>query len=256
VQQNPWQAMTTMARVIYALMLRETKTRYGRLQIGYLWAFVEPILFITVLGLVFTYLRLREQFLLTGFVPFFLFRDIVVQTMMAVKQNLQLLYFPQVQVFDLGISRTLLELSTFVIVFTTLTFAISFTEVEVVVIDDILQMLLATCLIAAFAYGTGTVFGALIPLFPSLQFMVQVAYLRPMLFMSGVFYTIEMIPEPARVYAAWNPMLQLIELMRSAYFPGYDSEYVDFSYLIPVIVATVLIGLLTQRALRRYAFQA
>jgi capsular polysaccharide transport system permease protein len=245
--------MTTMARVIYALMLRETKTRYGRLQIGYLWAFVEPILFITVLGLVFTYLRLRDtaglplvQFLLTGFVPFFLFRDIVVQTMMAVRQNQQLLYFPQVQVFDLGIARTLLELSTFLVVFTTLTFAISFTEVEVVVIDDILQMLFAACLIAAFAYGTGTAFGALITLFPSIQFMVQVAYL----------YTIEMIPEPARVYAAWNPMLQLIELMRSAYFPGYDSEYVDFSYLIPVIVATVLIGLLTQRALRRYAFQA
>ena len=92
------ESLVTMFRVIFALMLRETKTRYGRLQIGYLWAFIEPVLFISLLGLVFTYLRMRDsaglplvQFLMTGFIPFSLFRDILMQNMTAIRQNQSLL---------------------------------------------------------------------------------------------------------------------------------------------------------------------
>jgi capsular polysaccharide transport system permease protein len=262
--QNSYKsAVLTMMRVVYALMLRETKTRYGRLQIGYLWAFLEPIMIVAVLGLIFTYMRMRHsmglpliQFLMTGYISFMLFRDVLLQTMLAIRPNLQLLYFPQVQLFDLGAARALLELSTFLIVFPILTLLIAFTEVEVVAaVDDPLRMLLATCMIVAFAYGVGTGLGALMPLFPSLQVLVPTTYIRPMFFLSGVFFTIEMIPENVRPYALLNPMMQLIELMRSAYFPQYESEYVDYPYLIGIILTTVLIGLLMQRALRRHAFR-
>ena len=37
-----------MARVIFALMIRESQSRYGHLKIGYLWVLLEPLLFITV----------------------------------------------------------------------------------------------------------------------------------------------------------------------------------------------------------------
>jgi capsular polysaccharide transport system permease protein len=261
VQARVKDSIITMMRVIFAMVLRETKTRYGRLQIGYLWAFIEPILFITVIGLVFTYIRMKDsaglpliQFLTTGFVPFMLFRDIVTQTMMAVRQNQQLLYFPQVQAFDIGIARTVLEFSTFLVVFSILTFAIAYTGIEVVLVEDPLRVLLAVTMIVAYAFGVGTALGALIPLFPSLQLLVQVGYIRPMFFLSGVFFTIEMIPDDVKPYAALNPMLQLIELLRSAYFKGYESEYVQYPYLISIILLTLLFGLLLQRALRRYAF--
>ena len=251
-----------MARVIHALMLRETKTRYGRLQLGYLWAFMEPVLIVGVLGLIFTYTRMGStmglpliQFLMTGFITFMLFRDVLTQTMLAVRPNLQLLYFPQVQIFDLGAARALLELCTFMIVFSILLLLLAFTEIEVVIIKDPLGMLTAILMIVVYAYGIGTALGALIPLFPSLQFLVQAVYLRPMFFLSGVFFTIDMLPESVRPYALLNPMLQLIELLRAAYFPGYESTHVSYPYLISVILGTVFIGLLMQRALRRYAFQ-
>lgn len=254
-------ALKTMGRVIFALMLRETKTRYGRLQIGYLWAFIEPILFITVLGLIFKYLRLHDsmgmplfQFLLTGFIPFMLFRDIVMQGMMSIRQNQQLLYFPQVQVFDLGAARTLLETVTFLIVFPTLALLIGFLGFEPVVVEDPLRILFAVFLIMIYSYGLGIAFGALIPLFPSTQFLVSAVIMRPMFFLSGVFFTIEVIPEELRQYAALNPMLQLIELVRSAYFPGYESAYIDYPYLVGCILLTLFTGLLMQRALRRHAF--
>lgn len=195
------------------------------------------------------------QFLVTGFIPFMLFRDTLTQSMSAIRRNLQLLYFPQVQVFDLFTARALLEFSTTLIVFSILIFLISFIGFEEVVIQDPMKIFLGLIMISIYGFGIGVGLGALVPLFPSLQLLVSSVYLRPTFFLSGVFFTIEMIPEQMRSYAAYNPMLQLIEFIRSAYFPFYESNYVNFSYLIPVILITLLIGLLLQRALRRHAFR-
>lgn len=254
-------AVRTMLRVIFALVLRETYTRYGRLQIGYLWAFIEPIVFIAVLGFIFKYFRLHDsmgmplfQFLLTGYIPFMLFRDITMQAMMSIRHNQQLLYFPQVQVFDLGAARAVLETATFLIVFPLLALLIGFFELEPVSVEDPARVLLATGMITVYSFGLGITFGALQPLFPSTQFIVSSVFMRPMFFLSGVFFTIEIIPESLRPYAMLNPMLQLIELLRSAYFPDYESRYVHYPYLIGCVLVTLLAGLLVQRALRRYAF--
>ena len=111
-------------------------------------------------------------------------------------------------------------------------------------------------MIASFAYGLGTTFGALLPLFPSLQFLVQMILLRPMFLISGVFFSIEMIPENIRPYALLNPMLQLIEMLRSSYSPVYDSSYINYPYVTVTVLLAVFIGLLTQRALRRHALQS
>ena len=251
-----------MARVNHAMMLRETKTRYGRLQIGYVWALLEPILVVAVLSLVFKYIRMRDipgmplfQFLVTGYIPFMLFRDTLMQSMSAIRRNMQLLYFPQVQVLDLFTARTLLEFSTTLIVFPLLIYLISFTGFEEVAIQSPMNIFLGLIMLSIYGFGIGVGLGALVPLFPSLQILVSSVYLRPMFFLSGVFFTVDMVPEQVRSYAAYNPMLQLIEFIRSAYFPSYESKYVNFPYLIPVILITLLIGLLLQRALRRHAFR-
>ena len=110
-------------------------------------------------------------------------------------------------------------------------------------------------MISIFGFGIGIGLGALVPLFPSLQIMVQSVYLRPLFFLSGVFFTIDMIPEAVRPYARLNPILQIIEYIRSSYFVTYESSYVDFNYLFFTILGTLLVGLLLQRAFRRYAYR-
>ena len=40
------EALITQARVVGALILRETRVRYGRSQLGYLWAFTSPIMYV------------------------------------------------------------------------------------------------------------------------------------------------------------------------------------------------------------------
>lgn len=115
-QTTPVDSVKIMARVIFALMIRESQSRYGHLKIGYLWVLLEPLLFITVLIFMFTYRTNLSPpgmslvlFFTTGLIPYSLFRDILSRTMQAVKSNCQLLAYPQVQIFDLCTARAMFE---------------------------------------------------------------------------------------------------------------------------------------------------
>ena len=262
VYTTPREAIRNMGRVFFALILREAATRYGKIKIGYVWAFLEPMLFIAALAIIFSYGRALQSgdmpqilFYTTGILPFFLFRDIVTRTMTAIQGNYQLLTFPQVQVFDLIIARALLEIATFFIVFTVLVGTIALLNIEPVHIDDPLRMLEAITLISLLGLGFGAAMASLVPLFPTLQFLINSVLLRPLFFVSGIFFTADIIPNSIRHYVLYNPLLQLGELFRSAFFTGFESEYVEMPYLVGFTLVTLFLGLLLQRALKRHAMR-
>ena len=68
-------------RVIHALIIRETRTRFGDSKLGYGWALLEPILHITMLSLVFAVLMrgrppIGDEFFIfyfTGIIPYHMF---------------------------------------------------------------------------------------------------------------------------------------------------------------------------------------
>jgi capsular polysaccharide transport system permease protein len=68
-------------RVIYALILRETRTRLADSKLGYGWALIEPVLHIVVLSLVFAVMMrgrppIGDKFFIfyyTGIIPYHLF---------------------------------------------------------------------------------------------------------------------------------------------------------------------------------------
>ncbi len=263
VDSNISGAIIVMTRVIYALILRETKTRYGRLKIGYLWAFLEPMLFISILSLISIYTgRLSSSeiplllFYVTGLLPFFLFRDVTTFTMVAVKQNMPLLYYPQVQIFDLCAARAILCLCTFIIVFSLLITIIGLSGLEQIRIENPLMLIQLTIYITLMGFGCGTAIGALIPLFPSIEFLSRSLFVQPLFWVSGIFFTVDIIPENIRRYALLNPLLHLVEAFRSAFFYEFESQYINQLYIFSATLIVVFFGLLMQRVFRRYAFEA
>jgi len=121
-----YRAIQTQARVIWALMLRETLSRYGDYKIGFLWAFIEPLLTVLVLVAIFSAIRNDNpggmpliQFMLLGIVSFSIFKDPLMQMTGAISQNKSLLAFPQVTTFDVLISRAFMEvaIAAFVLAF-------------------------------------------------------------------------------------------------------------------------------------------
>lgn len=251
------QSITTHARVIHALILREMRTRFGRAQLGYIWALIEPTLYV-LLFLVLYELRGGKTasgmpialFLLTGAIPFIMFRDSMIRSMSAIQSNRPLLTFPQVAPIDLILGRVLLEIATTLVAFFLLILAISATFGSVKIADP-LSVLAWLLVLGLLGFGAGAAFGALAPLFPSIQQLVPSILVRPLFFISGIFFTAEMIPENLRQYAMLNPLLNLIELIRSAFFHGFDSPHADVGYVVFFTLILVCAGLAIQRALSK-----
>jgi capsular polysaccharide transport system permease protein len=67
---------------------------------------------------------------------------------------------------------------------------------------------------------------------------------------SGVMFVPDSLPEVARYYLSFNPVLQAIEWMRSAYYDGYGSLVLDKTYLIAWAACTIFSGFALERLIR------
>src|SRR5580700_3508931 len=119
-----YKRLRTQGRVIRALIIRETRTRFGDSKLGYGWALLEPILHIALLSVAFSVLMhgqppLGSHFFLfyfTGLVPYHIFVHTSSGMAHAIIGNGALLQLPLVTTFDVIAARGLLEIITDVIV--------------------------------------------------------------------------------------------------------------------------------------------
>ena len=246
------------ARVIHALILREANVKFARHRLGYLWAFVEPVAYVAAFTLILS-LGGRSlpsgmpavPFFITGVIPFFLFREVAGATLSGVTANKALLVYPQVSAFDVMIARALLDIATTIVVFAMLLAAVTALGIDVRIERPIeaFGWLIAMGLAG---FGFGAACGALEPLFPAVQRIVPAVILRPLFWISGVFFTSDMLPVTLRDMALLNPLLHMTDLMRSAFFHEYDSQYASPSHALVALLVVVFIACLLHRALRRH----
>ena len=252
-------ALRTQVRVIHALVLRETRTRYGEHKVGFLWAFAEPIAMIAIISTFFMAMHNDEisgmplvAFMITGFVPFTIFRDIMQQMQGAIGQNKMLLAFPQVTTFDVILARGVLEFAVLMCVFGALLLGASLMGFEVRC-ENPLGVLAVCVLLAMMGTGWGFALASITPLVPSARQIVIVVLGRPLFYASGLFYTAEAVPSPVRDWLLYNPLLHLIELGRSAFFVEFESAYASWTYATLWTFGMLVFGLLVHQSLRKRA---
>ncbi len=114
-------------RVLYALLIREILTRYGRHNIGFLWLFVEPMIFTLGVTALWTATKSAHgsslpivAFALTGYSSVLLWRNMPGRCIGALWVNLSLLYHRNIKVLDIYLARLLLEFGGATISFATL----------------------------------------------------------------------------------------------------------------------------------------
>src|SRR5512139_3637515 len=102
---NSWRIQR---RVLGALLMREILTRYGRHNIGFLWLFVEPMLFTTGVTTLWTLTKSVHgsslpivAFALTGYSSVLLWRNMPARCINAIYPNLSLMYHRNVRVIDI-----------------------------------------------------------------------------------------------------------------------------------------------------------
>jgi capsular polysaccharide transport system permease protein len=255
-------ALKIQSRVIHALILRETRTRFDRNKLGYLWALFEPVSFILVLVAMFSAMGKGSPigtdqdlplFFLTGMIPWLFFSNTVNATMAGIEGNRALLAYPQVKPFDVLLARALLEFATLTVVFVFLLLMFAYFGIYRS-IDSFLGLFAAVVSLWLFAIGVGCFNATVILFIPSYKQTYAVIQ-RPFFFVSGIFFTVDSLPEAVRWIALYNPILHAIEWFRSAYFQSYESAYLDIQYLWSFVLIGLAVGLASLHKNREYARQ-
>jgi ABC-type polysaccharide/polyol phosphate export permease/Flp pilus assembly protein TadD len=245
-------------RVIYALILRETRTRFGDQTLGYGWALLEPILHIMMLSLVFAVLMhgrppIGTQFFIfyyTGIIPYHIFVHSSSAMTYAVTANGALLQLPPIGIFDVIVARGLLEFITDIVVAAIL--LAGFGAIGLGALPyDFAGIAAATAAVWVLGCGFGFINAVVNAFFKSWD-KVWAQLVRLLYFGSGIFYVPGMMPDWIRDRLAWNPVLQGVDWFRAAFFVDYTPHWLDRSYLVAVAGAVLLAGLTLERALRRH----
>ena len=250
------ESLRIQGRVLVAIMLREARTRYGRMKVGYLWALVEPAMHIAMFSVLFStrfvVVPLGDSvilFLATGFLVFFAFRNVLSRTSGAYGSNEALLSFPIVRVMDVFLGRALLELATSIMVLFLILGGLVLTGVAPLP-HDVLKMLIAVFSLFAVGIGVGIVVGIVGEFWATLSSLMTVP-LRLLYFASGLFFLPDSMPPAVRDIFVWNPVLHAVTLFREGYYHGYQSHLLDEGYLVMWAVGSVLCGLVVEKVARK-----
>lgn len=241
--------------VIFALFVRELKTRFGQYRLGYFWAVLEPLLHIAVLLAIFGLRPKRlipnmdfPVFLLTGLVPFFMFRNIVRQVMCAAEANKGLFNYRQVKPIDAMIARLMLEGIIFLFVYILLIFGAGWLGYDVRIRDP-LGLIAIYALLYLFSFGIGVIACVVSTLYNESKKFIPII-LRPLYFLSGIFFSISMIPQKYWHYFLWNPLLHFIELSRMSFFASFNTPAGSINYIAFCTLAALILGLSLYRIKR------
>ena len=247
---KPRGGLEVMYSSIRALLLRELQTRFGQYRLGYFWVFLEPLLTIGVMVLVFGAIRDRVApgmdyvlFLVNGIIPFYMFRTGIMQAMNAVQSNKGLFSYRPVKPIDAVIARNILELLLKFIAYVSFSaaliwfgFHISFAAIP--------QLLMYWILLVIFMFACSLVFVVIADFSKEIQKILMVIFLI-MYLLSGILYSIHIIPMPYREYLLWNPLIHIFENMRHAVAPTYALvPGISLGYFMEWLIGTLFFGLL------------
>jgi len=239
--------------VIYALLLREIASRFGKSRGGYFWVLVEPVAHFVFPILVMGFIRQivlpgvdYPVFLVYGFMPFLLFKAICVQTMEGTRANRGLLSYRQVLLMDVFIAKALaycvIQAIVFGIVFTGL--AMLGFDVRPSLPIELGAVLMLT---VTLAFGLGLLFAAITSLAPDARSLIRLLFL-PLYFMSGVLFPITRFPDEWVRWMALNPVLHLVELSRTVGLAHYEPmRYLSLTYPVALAAISLFIGLALYR---------
>jgi len=250
------QRLAAQGRIILALMIRDVQTRFFGHALGFVLAIAWPVSHIFIVlainsaaGRAPPYGDDPALFFATGLLPFMCFNYMSRFTMLGVLQNKPLLGYPRVKVADVLIARSVVEVlnAAVVIIATMVILTAMGVDVRPPRPNEAMYSLLA-CMGLGLGFGVfNGVIAGIFPFWVTVFALVQIV----MWFASGVILVPDELPEVARWWLSWNPVLIGVEWMRSAYYDGYGiGELLDKRYMLSFVFASIFLGLGLERAVR------
>lgn len=243
-----WFQLRLQLRVIWALMLRETVTRFGREGLGMLWMIAEPAMFVVGVMIIFSFIENNypydispAEWMAVGYPTVLLWRNGTNRVTGAININRALLHHQPIRPMDIIYSRILLEFSSAVAVFLFL-FPIFIIVGICHIPANILVMELGYLMVVWFSFSFVLIMAGLAELSETIEKTSHII-LYLMLPFSGVFIPTFIIPEPYRGYLLYFPLIDAIDYFHHGYFGSSVPSYYHIRYAIFALTCMTLFGL-------------
>jgi ABC-2 type transport system permease protein/capsular polysaccharide transport system permease protein len=254
-------SLRVQRRVVFALLMREVVTRFGRHNLGFLWLFIEPMIF--TLGVTALWTATRSihgsnlpivAFAVTGYSSVLLWRNMPSRCIGALEPNRTLLHHRSVKLLDVYLARLLLEVAGASMSFVVLT--LFFVGIGWMAMpQDVLKIIAAWLLLIWFGFSLAILLATFAE-----QFEVVEKLWHPATYLffplSGAGYIVDALPKGAQDLALYLPMVNGVELLREGYFGSHIISHYDVPYMMAVSLTMSLVGLAQLRKVNRKVLAA
>jgi len=234
--------------VVLALFLREVQTRFGTKKLGYFWAVFDAMFMVFIFAGLKSLISSQSMpgldfpvFLATSFLAFFLWKNIVLQSMKAFSANKALFAYKQVKPFDTIVTRVFLELlvsSVATLIFVAIGLYIGLD----ISVKNFNMVMFAVIWMSVFGFAIGLM-SAVFTYFYEFYAKVFSIIVTLLFWSSALIYTVDSLPPLVREIILYNPLIHFIEMIHGYYFHSLNTYYVDYEYMLYWTLIPLWIGL-------------
>jgi len=236
--------------VLFALILREIRTRLYARRFGAMWLLLEPIAHTAALLAFITIIRGRAMlgfdapmFYFVGIAPFVLMRNICLRMMEAVSANQSLFAYRQIKPLDTMLARLVVEVALAACVYVLISLGMGIFLGYDVRTHHPAEWAGILLLGIALSFSIGVLLCLVAEAIPELKGFFHVVFL-PLYFISGVIFPIWLLPEWLLPWIIWNPFLHIVDGLRWAVFEHYPETLgINTAYPFKVTACSLFIAL-------------
>ncbi|ELW9526875.1 ABC transporter permease [Burkholderia cenocepacia] len=251
-------SIAIQSRVVYALVMREIITRYGRHNLGFAWLFAEPMLF--TMGVMALWSAFHDSgsashhinvmaYAMTSYSTVLVWRNTIGRCTLAVEPNASLLFHRNVRIIDLYLARIVLELVG--ITLSTIALLLIFVATGLIAPPaDMLTMAIGWGFLAWYSAAMALLIGGLCEYSEMVERLWHpIAYFQ--LPISGAFAMASWLPPHLRNIVMIFPVPHCAELFRYGYFGDAVKPYYNIPYLATICLGLTWLGLFVVRDVSR-----
>ncbi|HVI29912.1 ABC transporter permease [Hansschlegelia sp.] len=243
------------ARVVFALIVQRIRTQHAGSRAGYIWAILEPIIWIFVLKFA---IRGKdnnhppigtsyEVFYATGVVIARGWRTTSQSVARAVRKRTKSALLFRI---DAAYAAWLLNTATSAVAMLLILFILGLFGYDVMP-NSPLICIAAFLAAALFSFGFGLMLALLLTAAPGISHFQHIIMLV-IFITSGFSMIIDRVAPQLRQVLLWNPLVHCIEWFREGFYKGYVCANLDLFYLFSVSITFILCGLAGERVTRHH----
>lgn len=238
-------------KLISALGIKEFKIRYKNARLGFLWAFIYPLILMLVLNFVFTKILTIKIpnypfFLLCGLFPWTFFATSLSNSTVSIVDNarlIQKIYFPRAIIPIAVIFNNLIN---FIFCLTLLVVLLIVFNIKLSFYLSYLPLILFIQL--AFIVCSSLITSHLYIKYRDVKYLVDVLLLI-WFYATPIFYSVDLVPQKIYPFYIFNPMVGIITGYRNIILLGKPP---DFLMLYIAFLETIILLIIGYRIAKKY----